>query len=310
MKTEQKAKAYDEALEQAQKELAACGSINCDAARQIFRLFPQLRESEDERIRKRLVGVVKYFRSRGKDQQICEECLAYLEKQKDLDKMIVVSPEAWDKAINDAYENGKKECEKQKERKPNIELIQQSWYMEGYHDREFGKEPKWVIKTGDGGPKHEKNPRYGQYLEPKPAEWSEEDERMWKSALWHIKNSCGNGGKNSGEFEVYQWFENRLKSLRPQSKVEWSEDDKDYYDTIIRKLEVIGDDSGLSNNQIKFLCEHCPSLRTQPHWKPSKEQINYLGAAVIEAQRRHNESVNGFSRYRVLKELYEQLLKL
>lgn len=44
--------------------------------------------------------------------------------------------------------------------------------------------------------------------EQKP--WSEEDERMFKSALWHIKNSCGNGGKNSGEFEVYNWF----KSLK------------------------------------------------------------------------------------------------
>lgn len=38
-----------------------------------------------------------------------------LKEQKDLDKMIVVSPEVWDKAIADAYENGKKDCEKQKE---------------------------------------------------------------------------------------------------------------------------------------------------------------------------------------------------
>jgi hypothetical protein len=36
--------------------------------------------------------------------------------------------------------------------------------------------------------------------------WSEKDERMFNSALWHVKNSCGNGGKNSGEFEVYNWL--------------------------------------------------------------------------------------------------------
>lgn len=35
---------YNEALEQAKKELAACGSMDCDAARLIFRLFPQLRD--------------------------------------------------------------------------------------------------------------------------------------------------------------------------------------------------------------------------------------------------------------------------
>ena len=44
---------------------------------------------------------------------------------------------------------------------------------------------------------------------------------------------------------------------------EWSEEDMDYYDTIVRKLEVIGDDSGLSSNQIKFLREHCPSRRSE-----------------------------------------------
>ena len=48
-------------------------------------------------------------------------------------------------------------------------------------------------------------------LRPQPKqEWGEEDEKMWKSALWHVKNSCGNGGKNSGEFEVYNW----LKSIK------------------------------------------------------------------------------------------------
>ena len=52
-------------------------------------------------------------------------------------------------------------------------------------------------------------------VQPKQ-EWSEEDEKMWKSALWHVKNSCGNGGKNSGEFEVYNW----LKSLRPSETME------------------------------------------------------------------------------------------
>lgn len=44
MTTEEKAKAYNRALEQAKQELEACGSIDCDAARQIFRLFPELKE--------------------------------------------------------------------------------------------------------------------------------------------------------------------------------------------------------------------------------------------------------------------------
>ena len=56
MTIEQKAKAYDEAINQAKKELQMCGSMDYDAARQIFRFFPELKESEDERIRKWLIA--------------------------------------------------------------------------------------------------------------------------------------------------------------------------------------------------------------------------------------------------------------
>lgn len=88
MTIEEKAKAYYEALERAQKELAACGSMDCDAARQIFRLFPQLRESEDKKI-------IQFFAELATDacggpgQEYYEELglnydkvMAWLEKQK------------------------------------------------------------------------------------------------------------------------------------------------------------------------------------------------------------------------------------
>ena len=51
------------------------------------------------------------------------------------------------------------------------------------------------------------------------AEWSEEDERMYNSALWHIKNSCSNGGKNSGEHEVYHWL--KAIKVRVQRQNMW-----------------------------------------------------------------------------------------
>ena len=48
---------------------------------------------------------------------------------------------------------------------PNLELIQQSWYREGYLDRDNGMEPMWITTTGKGCPKTEKNPKYGQKLQ-------------------------------------------------------------------------------------------------------------------------------------------------
>ena len=50
-------KAYNEALERAKKELKACGSQDCDAARQILRLFPELKESEYAKTKRILYSI-------------------------------------------------------------------------------------------------------------------------------------------------------------------------------------------------------------------------------------------------------------
>ena len=39
---------------------------------------------KDEEIRKKLIKTIGYFRSRGINQQICEEFIAYLEKHEDM----------------------------------------------------------------------------------------------------------------------------------------------------------------------------------------------------------------------------------
>jgi len=80
---EEKAKAYDKAISIAKKEFNACGSQNCDATRQIFRLFPELAESEDERIRKGIIRNLEYLadRAEGFVKDELKERIAWLEKQ-------------------------------------------------------------------------------------------------------------------------------------------------------------------------------------------------------------------------------------
>lgn len=106
MTIQEKTKAYDEAIERARKELQTCGSVNCDAAKQIFRLFPELKESEDERIRKELIDFVK---SRLAGFPECDRFIAWLEKQDTFSKKDVDN--AYLKGITDA----KNEIEKQHE---------------------------------------------------------------------------------------------------------------------------------------------------------------------------------------------------
>lgn len=190
MGIEEKVKAYDEALEQAQKELAACGSINCDAARQIFRLFPQLRESEDERIRKILIRIVKgacdKYGIKYKGDEITEEKLiAYLEKQKD------------------HFRDDTKKVEKQD--------------YSGLNDLERAIHRGFLSAGGKNVPVTIIKETAKECLEQmKPAEWSEEDETRLTNILIMLKEYVIHHYSKDDVNKSVDWLENRFKSLRPQ----------------------------------------------------------------------------------------------
>lgn len=77
---------YKKALEYAKQELESCESQDCDGARQmIFRLFPELQKSEDERIREEIIEFFKKASGGFLDPTIrCEtfgKWQAWVEKQ-------------------------------------------------------------------------------------------------------------------------------------------------------------------------------------------------------------------------------------
>lgn len=183
------------------------------------------------------------------------------------------------------------------EQKPNIELIQRSWYMEGYHDREFGMEPRWIIKTGEGGPKHELNPKYGQQ---KPAEWSEEDNKMRLEAIRVLESGCERYRKESGCLPGWHKVINWLKSLRPQQKPEWSEEDEEMWMDIKRHM-IYG--SFIPFDKIEWIENRLKSLR--PSWKPSEEHLSALLAVFNDP-----DNIGSQTCQLALTDLYEQLKKL
>ncbi len=168
MNNEQK---YNKALEQAKRELSTCGSMDCDAARLIFRLFPQLAESEEERIRWWLRS---YFGTIGKNWLFDND-------------MPLNSILAW--------------LEKQKEQEPITDSVK---FEEGFKaGREFERR------------------------EQKPS-WSEEDAETLYDIIYRLDTD------NRIGLDEFSRMEKLLKSLRPQPKQEWSEEDEE-----MRKL--IGD---------------------------------------------------------------------
>jgi hypothetical protein len=187
------------------------------------------------------------------------------------------------------------------EQKPNIELIQKSWYMEGYHDKEFNCEPKWIIKTGEGGPRYEENPKYGQIIEQEPAEWSEEDEEMLNSCISSIEEAKENryayketDGDTSYDHEI-AWLKSLPERFNLPPKQEWSGEDEKMLQSIIKdfragKVSTIGQEQWLK------------SLR--PSWKPSEEQMKAL-CSKLPIIRGRGDKVQD-----ILQTLYDDLKKL
>ena len=111
---------------------------------------------------------------------------------------------------------------------------------------------------------------------PKPAEWSEEDEKMLASFLHKVEVCDLLTNKESA------WIVERLKALHPQPKQEWSEEDTEMYINVASSLR--GYACGLENEEHKkhikkgldWFENRFKSLQPQPHWKPSEVQMEAL----------------------------------
>ena len=245
MSIEEKAKAYDEALGKIKVLQEDWKSTHNRAWKEIEEVFPQLVESEDERIRKELMRFcddASKSKTRVVSAEKFLEWASWLEKQKEQnhDGKKWIYEDDYDKDIERSFNEGKDEVlenpEKyglQKDQRSNIELIKRAWYMEGYMDREYNREPKWIVKTGEDGPRYEENPRYGQSLEQKSTEWSEKDDEIRKALIAFLEMNTGYFSCNGfTKDDIVQW----LKSPNSQPKQEWSEEDEEMAMKIDRYL--------------------------------------------------------------------------
>ena len=217
-------------------------------------IFPELRESEDERIRKMLVEQMERWKNCAEDNNVEQDV-------KDASAAI-----AW--------------LEKQKEQEPITDSVK---FEEGFKaGREFERR------------------------EQKPAEWSEEDEKKihFLSNLIEFQTKDGVycfGGKaminKQGAIDM-------LKSLRPQPKQEWSEEDKRKLSRLYSLVGCMVDTNPrlIGDKEAIELEDFLKALR--PHWKPGEEQMAGLLAAIGDEKERGSDVA------KTLHSLYEQLKAL
>ena len=222
MNIEEKAKAYDKALEKTRIYRDNAKAVeNYAAVARYENIFPELRESKNERIRQQLLWLCDEWEHNPERRTIptdignIKQIRRYLEKQKehhipwyDYQK----SKEAGYTIVpNEEYE----QLIKQKEQKPTIwteEDEKNLCELLAYGETRLGLR-RWIA----GLPEKIKG------LQQKPAEWSEEDELMRTVIIQTLERF---GGRGTTGMQI-DW----LKSLHPQPHWKPSEEQEEpeYY---------------------------------------------------------------------------------
>ena len=284
---EEKAKAYDKAIERARKYYEE--TSNNVYKSMLEQIFPELKESEDEKIRKELIETI----------HLAYDCGCSLNKEQ-RDKYL-----AW--------------IEKQGEQKPTKLAKGENYGIDGLHaaidilQQTLGKVDGY--QTDDGILLHECAISAVKQLYEQKSVWSEEDEKIISDAEVWLDTLCDYLKDSSSAYiPNVRAIISKLKSLKdrvqPQPKQEWSEEDEDmcYKATaVMNRLCAEGKEYVWSINTLKKLYYWLKDLkdRVQPqsHWKPSDEQMECLSDAI-----KYYNSL-GYPASK-LKELLEDLKKL
>ncbi len=327
MTIEEKARAYDEALERAKK-------YNIDDAHAyqgtiVKLIFPELAKSEDERIRKWLYDFIhncpnetfEFYGGVGKDA-----VLNYLEKQKE-QRQEWNEPQSEFKNINEAFEDGKKEVVAHPEKYGLCECVPAEWDEEDETHGAFILESledqiRFCKKDAEGAYRAKQIRTAQNWLKSLPErfvlqpnqEWSEEDEHRITDAIYFLESAKNHYADTSEIEKAIDW----LNSLRSQSKKElsmekairWLDDTFYFSDNSSGR----GRDCEITTHDFDSLEEMHDSFRkavivdSEPFWKPTDEQIRTLD--IVISDYRHACTKDSDKKAEILKPLLEQLEKL
>ena len=249
MTTEDKAKAYDEIVQRV-KELHEAG--NDLTKKQMEIICPELAESEDERMLNKLIDHLDWHSNNRITHEECDELRSWLEKQKENPKSAPSIPEdcvsdvkcedRWHKVGDSLPDNGREVLAKDKFGNTLLARYDgEGWDVSVYDDEDYRchigiskwceipsekqKEqkpadlPSGFYVTLDGEKYYAKEMRCNgmsvKVVEPKPAEWSEEDDQLI-GFIFDLLNSLV--WRKDWAMDKKECLE-RLKSLR--SKPHW-----------------------------------------------------------------------------------------
>ena len=233
---------YNKALERAKKGLP------------IDEVFPELKESKDERIKRALLELVSYDKANGytefyEERGItCDDAIAYLERLKE-QKPVHTAKEMWKEMRLEVYAQASGN-----RHEPNYSDDSTKMFSLCDIDEIFEK-------IGDST------------VGSQSAEWSEEDERTLESFLGWLQGSMG-------EKTYSSWLKSLPERFSLKPKQEWGENDEFIFNAACNALETHG-----HTKLSKMLKSLLSRPKSSGNWKPSEEQMR----AVFDASERNDK---------------------
>ena len=306
-------------------------TANADQRYVLESLFPELQESEDEKIRKALITFFNRFpydsiEAAGTN---AKEAIAWLEKQGEPAKLSEEEQNKFAKGVLtscalsfidylDAHKYEGKMCVSNGE----CEDIENAFHNAMW-DRLHRYYCKYIEKQGEQKPTDKcegcnnakgcvacvDGSEWAHIEEHNPA-WSEEDEEMVEglvNCLAELEQETGWNyvyvvGKSVELNKVRKWVKSLKERVQPQPQQELNEDTQQWIDAIIKDYEEWYKVNKDHRATIQIEIDILKSLKERYTWKPSDEQINALARNV--------EYVNVSCTQPILKGLLEDLMKL
>ena len=277
-------------------------------------LIPDLKKSEDERVRKSLISLIyenshTYKSFAGID---LDSMIAYLEKQKELptnEEMLRTLRVEYEKGVADTIAKYE-----QKEQKPAE--WSEDWREEDIQTRfafyTYKDDPSVLYLSNVFVEESSRNHGFGTRIiraAEKVAEIigattiSLKVKQDSPANAWYRKNGYGYVAFEDG----YDWLEKNLEYMKP-NKQEWSEEDETCLEyalwCVIKTRHFVAKDA-CDLEACRCAERWLKSLRPQPHWKPSREQMGMLLAVINDPNNAGAESC-----HLMLQSLYADLEKL
>lgn len=244
---------------------------------QAAKYFPELAESEDEKILKDIINFIKVSKPEWQNYRDYSSWIAWLEKRGEQKSV----PD-WMTKFLDELRTKKNyfDWDEHKDIEGGILAIINWMNPTYFNEKEGGQEPiEW---SGKIGVKHAEGKLKEMLDRKENSAWSEEDENKLNEILLDIELSRAiHLHSPKGTFDSRKkWLKSIKDRVQPQPKQEWSEEDETIKERIIDELKekkIIG---VLGKSSYDIIENWLESIRPQSHWKPSEEMLEALYRAL------------------------------